>query len=702
MSSTELSVFPGVLNEFYYDLYSNDVITFTVTEESNIYAVLSDLGVDLDLYLGRLNSEGSPEIDSDGRLKIFNSSTNSGTQDDVLFAQLPPGDYYYRIVNPLAGSLEFPESLNYSLTIDAKTFDETTRLSDDPYLPQQWYLFNTGITSDGDLGINGNQWISAPNADIGAPEAWKINTDASEIVIAIIDTGVDTSHPDLITNLWTNSREIPGNGVDDDGNGYVDDIHGWNFVDNSSKVVANEETYHGTHVAGIAGAQGNNGIGVSGVAWNTQLMALDVFNGEKLTGVDPNGNKADVSAIYYAVDNGAKVINMSLGGNIKMSPEVFNDLNLDPAYKAAFQYAYDNDVFVSLAAGNEGDQLGDKNQWKLVGNNDIYTSTPAAYSNVFGNLASVGSSQAQNRISDYSNYGQSISIFAPGGDGGQVIVDQDEFGKRTYASTPDTLILSTVPTGSGSVDSDYGYVAGTSMSAPVIAGIAALIRAEDSSITAPETLAILRAGAIVNPYLIPYGDQGLQANLYSSLEIARSWTGTDDLTQINQSSDTPIINLSFLTEAQSITGQASFKTDLDGKEDSFSSSGDDLITGFYRTVDQFGAVLDATGNSVLPGESGYAEIAISSNNLAEGLANVSTSASDLVDNDFTLSGGEYLAPYVIFDGEIWFAFQEANSDKVDHFQLLSTNTFGFERTIAGEGDQGFDDLIISFDSDSII
>ena len=701
MSSTELSVFPGALNEFNYDLYSDSSITFTVTEESNVYAILSDLGVDLDLYLGRLNSDGSPEIDSKGRPKIFNSSTNGGTQDDVLFAQLPPGDYFYQIVNPLEGKLEFPESLNYSLTIDAKTFDETTRLSNDTYLPQQWYLFNTGITAGGEIGIDGSQWISAPNADIGAPEAWKINTDASDIVIAIIDDGIDITHPDLITNLWTNPREIPGNGVDDDGNGYVDDIHGWNFVDNSSKVVANEESYHGTHVAGIAGAQGNNGIGVSGVAWNTQLMTLDVFNGETSTGFDPNGNKADVSAIYYAVDNGAKVINMSLGGNIKMSPEVYIDLNLDPAYRAAFQYAYDNDVFVSLAAGNEGDQLSDKNQWKLIGNNDTYTSEPAVYSNEFGNIASVGSSQAQNRKSDYSNYGQSISIFAPGGDGGQVIVDQDEFGKRTYGSTPDTLILSTVPTGSGSVDSDYGYTAGTSMAAPVIAGMAALIRSENSSITAPETLAILRAGAIVNPYLVPYGDQGLQANLFSSLEIARGWTGTDDLTQINQSSDTPIVNLSFLTAAQSITGQASFKTDLDGEEDAFSSSGDDLITGFYRTVDQFGAVLDATGNRVLPGESGYAEIAISSNNLTEGLANISTSASDIVDNEFTLSGGEYLAPYVIFDSEIWFAFQEANSDQVDHFQLLSTNTFGFERTIVSGGDQGFDDLIISFDSSSI-
>ena len=678
-------------------------IRFTVTEESNIYAILSGLSVDLDLYLGRLNADGSQATDEDGDPIIFNSSTNAGTQDDILFTQLQPGDYYYWINNPLQGILEFPESLNYIITIDAKTFDETTILSDDPYLPKLSYLFNTGITKAGEKGIDGFQWISAPNADIAAPEAWKINTDASEIVIAIIDTGVDTSHPDLITNLWTNSGEIPGNGIDDDNNGYVDDIHGWNFVDNSPNVVANADTKHGTHVAGIAGAQGDNGIGVSGVAWNTQLMTLDVFNGEKRGGEDADGNPADATAIYYAVDNGAKVINMSLGSNRKLGPDEFLNLYSNPAYTAAFQYAYDNDVFISIAAGNEGDQFEDRDQWKMIGNNDMYTSTPAVYSNIFGNIASVGSSQAQNRKSSYSNYGQSISIFAPGGDGDSVIVDQDEFGQAIYASTRDTAILSTVPTGSGSVDfdSDYGYSGGTSMSAPVIAGMAALIRAENSSITAPETLAILRAGAIINPFLIPYGDQGFQANLFSSLEIARSWTGTDDLTQINQSNETPVINLSSLTSAQSITGQASFNANLDGKEDAFSSSGDDLITGFYKTVDQYGAVLDATGNRVLPGESGYAEIAISSNNLTEGLANISTSASDTIVNDFTLSGGEYLAPYVIFDGEIWFAFQEANSDQVDHFQLLSANTFGFERMVDGD-DQNFNDLIISFNSDSII
>ena len=700
MPSTELSVYPGFINEWNYDLYNNSFIRFTVTEESNIYAILSDLSVDLDLYLGKLNADGSPEQE-DGEPIVLNSSTNGGTQDDILFAQLQPGNYYYAINNPLERILEFPESLNYSITIDAKTFDETTRLSNDPYLTDQWYLFNTGITNYGDTGIDGSQWISAPNADIEAPEAWKINTDASEIVIAIIDDGIDTSHPDLINNLWTNPREIRGNGVDDDGNGYIDDVHGWNFVDNSSNLVANAEADHGTHVAGIAGAQGNNGIGVSGVAWNTQLMSLDVFNGEKGVGIGADGNRADVNAIYYAVNNGAKVINMSLGGNEKLSPDEFINLFSDSAYTAAFQYAYDNDVFISLAAGNEDTQFKDRNLWKMIGNNDIYTSEPAIYSNIFGNIASVGSSQAENRKSSYSNYGQSISIFAPGGDGGQVIVDQDEFGKPTYASTPDTLILSTVPIGSGSVDSDYGYKGGTSMAAPVIAGMAALIRAEDSSITAPETLAILRAGANINPYLIPYGDQGLQANLFSSLEIARSWTGTGDLTQINQSNETPVINLSSLTAAQSITGQASFKTDVDGNDAAFPSSGEDLITGFYKTVDQYGAVLDATGKRVLPGESGYAEIAISSNNLTEGLSNISTSASNNVNNDFTLSGSEYLAPYVIFDGEIWFAFQEANSDQVDHFQLLSANTFGFERMVDGD-DQNFDDLIISFNSDSII
>ena len=155
-----------------------------------------------------------------------------------------------------------------------------------------------------------------------------------------------------------------------------------------------------------------------------------------------------------------------------------------------------------------------------------------------------------------------------------------------------------------------------------------------------------------------------------------------------------MINLSSLTSAQSITGQASFNADS-------SSSDVDLITGFYKTVDQYGAVLDSTGNKILPGEDGYAELALSSTNLPEGLANILTSAGNSVDNDFTISGGEYLAPYVVFDGEIWFAFQDANSDQVDHFQLISANTFGFERMVDNE-DQYFDDLIISFSSDSII
>ena len=137
MPSTELSVYPGFINEWNYDLYNNSFIRFTVTEESNIYAILSDLSVDLDLYLGKLNADGSPEQE-DGEPIVLNSSTNGGTQDDILFAQLQPGNYYYAINNPLERILEFPESLNYSITIDAKTFDETTRLSNDPYLTDQW------------------------------------------------------------------------------------------------------------------------------------------------------------------------------------------------------------------------------------------------------------------------------------------------------------------------------------------------------------------------------------------------------------------------------------------------------------------------------------------------------------------------------------------------------------------------------------
>jgi len=691
IQSGELKTFNTSLGEL-QSMHPSDrsgsfYVKFSVLDATNLYVTLSQLPGDYDLYVGQINPEtGEPFYITYpfNQPTVLNSSTNPGIEPENVFAQLLPGEYWLQVKSQ---GLSGQESLGaeFKLSLDGKTFDDTTVLSNDVLLDKQWHLFNTGIV--GEWRDRGGQWLAAPNVDIGAPEAWKLAVNA-DLPIAIIDTGVDVDHPDLINNLWINPGEIPGNGDDDDGNGKIDDVHGWNFVKDSPVMDVGK---HGTHVAGIAGAQGNNQIGVSGVAWDTQLMVLDVFGGEDLADDDNTLN-----AIYYAVDNGAKVINLSLGGNNKINPQVFLNLS-DPSidsYKEAFRYAYENDVFIAIASGNEGAEWYDRNRWNNVGNFDVFTSSPAVFSQIFGNIASVGSSNAQNFKSSYSNYGQSISISAPGGDDGSVMVGMDEFGGRQYVSTLETLILSTVPVGTGNVgDKNYGYDAGTSMASPVIAGMAGLIRAQNASISAPETLAILRAGAIQNSRLNSGVNQNYQANLYNSLLLAQNWQGPDSITEIGQEI-APVLNLSSLTTAQRLTGSL----DLSGQV-----AGDSLI-GFYQVLDTEGTVIDALGNAVKPGDANYQSVALNSGNLVDGLNGLNLDGSSSLTLDYALSGstsGVYLAPYVISGADAWFAWNEANTDGIVCFNVLGQNQFGFA-AMPGSSGSDFTDLVMSFSSDQIL
>jgi thermitase len=274
-----------------------------------------------------------------------------------------------------------------------------------------------------DVIPNDPGWSSqyGPGA-IQAPQAWSVTTGSNSVVIAVIDTGVDLGHPDLASKIWSNPGETGAdaqgndkrfNGVDDDGDGYVDDWQGWDFynADNSPQ----DDHGHGTHVAGIAAAESNNGLGITGIAWDAPIMPLKVLDNRG------SGSVADLaSGIVWATDHGARVINLSLGEN---SPSMLME--------NAVNYAYAHNVVVVAAAGNDG-TLG-----------VLY---PAASANVIA----VASTDASNNRSSFSNYGPEIDLAAPG-----------------------SSIYSTY--WSAASGSTYFTKSGTSMAAPHVAGLAALL-----------------------------------------------------------------------------------------------------------------------------------------------------------------------------------------------------------------------------------
>jgi serine protease len=254
-------------------------------------------------------------------------------------------------------------------------------------------------------------------AAIRAAAAWDRTAGTRNTVVAVIDTGLDYTHPDLAANIWFNGREIPGNGRDDDGNGYADDIIGYDFAANDPD--PSDHDGHGTHVAGIIGAAGNNGIGVSGVNPNTRIMAL------KFIGTDGNGYTSDgIRALNYAAANGARVANASWGSNV-----------YDAVFATAIARAQSAGLILVTSAGNDSS------------NNDAVPFYPASYAATLANVVPVAALDANGNLAGFSSFGaNSVALGAPG-----------------------TSILSTLP------NNRYGSYSGTSMAAPFVAGAIALL-----------------------------------------------------------------------------------------------------------------------------------------------------------------------------------------------------------------------------------
>ncbi|MEO1373287.1 MAG: S8 family serine peptidase [Cyanobacteria bacterium J06635_10] len=301
--------------------------------------------------------------------------------------------------------------------------DERVEFSEPNYIGS----FEANIPSDPDFsnqwGLNNvRQTGGTLDADIDAPEAWDFETGSSNnVVVGVIDSGVDYTHQDLVNNIWINRLELFGDpGVDDDGNTYVDDIYGWDFFNNNNNPL--DGLGHGTHVAGIIAAEGDNGIGVTGVSWDASLMAL------KIGDTAPDSFSA-ARAIEYATNNGASLTNNSYG------------MPFSNAILTAIQNAETAGVLFVAAAGNSNND------------NDVSPVYPASHT--LNNIISVASTDHNDQRSSFSNYGAtSVDLGAP--------------GENIYSTLP----------GDG-----YGFASGTSMAAPHVAGAAALIMSLDPSLT---------------------------------------------------------------------------------------------------------------------------------------------------------------------------------------------------------------------------
>ena len=283
------------------------------------------------------------------------------------------------------------------------TFTIAETVPDDEQFENMWALDNTGQTG------------GLIDADIDAPEAWDLQTGSTDVVIGVIDSGIDYTHPDLAGNIWTNPGEIAGNGIDDDDNGYIDDIHGWDFSSGDADPLDGHG--HGTHVAGTIAAAGNNEIGVAGVNWNAKLMPLRFLN-------DAGSGSIyhALRALEYATMMGAQITNNSwIGGN----------------YSSSMQFAIDQanaagSIYV-VCAGN------DRND------NDSTPTYPASF--LGDNVITVAATTHADNLSSFSNFGEeSVDLGAPG-----------------------SSILST-KSGGG-----YTTKSGTSMATPHVAGVASLL-----------------------------------------------------------------------------------------------------------------------------------------------------------------------------------------------------------------------------------
>ncbi len=389
-----------------------------------------------------------------------------------------------------------PQQSNRQYPVYENPFEQPTQ-------PGQWHTPMPGGRGHGMSVTAASTSASAVSGiDINAQQAWDVYGDGNrDTIIALIDTGVDYTNTELSDAIWTNTDEIAGNGVDDDGNGYIDDVYGWNFYNSSNKIYVGEEDDHGTHCAGTMVAAADNGTGIAGIipGNHVKIMVLKVLGGSDGSGT----TDSVISAIQYAQANGADIVNLSLGSSS-------ND-------QAMYQAMADANLLFVIAAGNGSDTSGTGMD---IDTSPIY---PAAYD--LDNLIAVANLNYDGTLHYSSNYGKTaVDLAAPG-----------------------TYILSTT------TQDTYSYMTGTSMAAPMVTAAAALLYSYDADLTLPQTKELLLQttkpldvlqGVVATGGMLDLG----AAIAYDTDTLSDAAWNNADTTTVVTSGNTPVITTEIITK----------------------------------------------------------------------------------------------------------------------------------------------------------
>lgn len=477
---------------------------------------------------------------SEGGAAISRLAQSAGVQTVEKFIyqetqvwSIPPEQDPELVVSALNDS----EFVSYA---ELDSYRNTHSAPNDSLRCSQWYVENVADSYYGRTTV--------PGADLKLSGAWNVTTGSDQVVIAVIDNGADLNHPDLAANLWVNSGEIPDNGIDDDLNGFIDDVHGWDFnrADNDPSPESNGRN-HGTAVAGTFGAVGNNTQGISGANWNVSVMVLKTDFSVSAT----------IKAMEYAADNGAHIINTSFGGSSFSASEY-----------QAIETLRDFGILVVASAGNE--------HW----NNDHGPNYPSSYD--LPNIIAVAATSTKDDFTSWTQYGQvTVDVAAPG-----------------------DAIITTEANGTGGEDS-YAVRSGTSFASPLVAGVAGLIKSQYPSASYDELKARILASVDPIDNAKCAINSGGRVNALAALEMSEQpvpvlvgveWSdGGNNLPDVGEAAE---ITLTFETlwgstgeTAVSVTSENSAIQILDG----------DVSLPSLQAGGQVSITVDAKASSTLTG-----------------------------------------------------------------------------------------------------